>query len=175
MRAARFKTVMETVMPPVSKFAPRLAAVAVAASTLIGVTHAAAAETKPAPVVPVISPDGSMYRAFGGHEGLVSLMDDFVVLLVKDPRTHDYFVAAKQAHLKAELVDQFCVIMGGGCTYSGKDMKTAHAELGVTEAAFNALVEDLQITMDKHHIPFAMQNKLLAALAPQHRDIVTAP
>ncbi len=142
---------------------------------------AAAQDTAPAPAgpptaktAPVISPDGKMYAEFGGHAGLVSLMDDFMTLLVADPRTHDFFVAAKQDHIKAELVDQFCVIMGGGCTYSGKDMKVVHSQLGIRESDFNALVEDLQITMDRHQIAFTTQNRLLAALAPQHRDVVTA-
>ncbi|MDI7775605.1 group 1 truncated hemoglobin [Asticcacaulis sp. EMRT-3] len=135
----------------------------------------AASMTPSAATAPVVSPDGSLYKTFGGHDGLVSLMNDTMDNLVADPRTHDFFVAADQAHIKAELVDQFCHIMGGGCEYTGRDMKTVHAQLGITHADFNALVEDLQKAMDKHKIPFAAQNKLLAALAPQHRDIVTAP
>jgi hemoglobin len=36
----------------------------------------------------------------------------------------------------------------------------------------NALIENLQFAMDKEGVPFAAQNKLLAKLAPQQRDIV---
>ena len=43
----------------------------------------------------------------------------------------------------------------------------------VNRAAFNALVEDFQVAMDKHNIPFSSQNKLLAKLAPMYRDIET--
>lgn len=127
-----------------------------------------------APVAPVISPDGKLYAEFGGHDGLVRLMDDLMVNVLADPRTHDFFVATDQAHIKAELVSQFCAILGGGCTYTGKDMKEVHAKLGVQQEDFMALVENLQRAMTKNHIPFSAQNKLLAALAPQHRDIVTA-
>ena len=52
-------------------------------------------------------------------------------------------------------------------------MKAAHAQLGINRGEFNALVEDLQITMTKHHIPFRSQNKLLAKLAPMHREVET--
>ena len=38
---------------------------------------------------------------------------------------------------------------------------------------FNALVEDLQIAMDKRGIPFRAQNRLLAKLAPMYREIET--
>lgn len=127
-----------------------------------------------APVAPVISPDGKLYAEFGGHDGLVKLMDDLMNNLLADPRTHDFFVATDQAHIKMELVSQFCAILGGGCIYTGKDMREVHAKLGVQREDFMALVEDLQRAMTKNHIPFNAQNKLLAALAPQHRDIVTA-
>jgi hemoglobin len=52
-------------------------------------------------------------------------------------------------------------------------MKAAHADLGIRKADFNALVEVLQDTMDQRRIPFRTQNRLLALLAPMHRDIIT--
>lgn len=125
-----------------------------------------------AATAPVIS-DGKLYAEFGGHDGMVRLMDDFMAILLADPRTKDFFVAVDQKHVKVELVSQFCQITGGGCTYTGKDMKVVHAKLGIHKEDFMALVEDLQLAMNQNHIPFTAQNKLLAALAPQHRDVVT--
>jgi hemoglobin len=52
-------------------------------------------------------------------------------------------------------------------------MSQAHKGLHLTNADFNALVEDLQSGMDKAGVPFATQNRLLARLAPMHRDVVT--
>ncbi|CAL4869006.1 hypothetical protein MMA231_03297 [Asticcacaulis sp. MM231] len=124
-----------------------------------------------AATAPVIS-DGKLFAEFGGHDGLVRLMDDFMVILLADPRTKDFFVAVDQRRVKAELVSQVCQITGGGCTYTGKDMKVAHAKLGIHKEDFMALVEDLQLAMNRNDIPFTAQNKLLAALAPQHRDMV---
>jgi hemoglobin len=125
-----------------------------------------------APTTPVIAADASLFNDFGGREGLVLLMDDFMVNLLADPRTKPFFEASDQAKVKNHLVEQFCVILNGGCTYSGRDMKTTHEGMGVTQAGFYALVEALQKSMATRNIPFRAQNKLLAALAPQHRDIV---
>ena len=122
----------------------------------------------PAPANPELLP---VFKQFGGREGLVALMDEFMVQLLADPRTKPFFAEADQARIKAHLVEQFCVILGGDCTYTGRDMKTAHAGMGVDRAAFNALVEDLQVAMGKRGIPFRAQNKLLAELAPMHREI----
>ena len=62
---------------------------------------------------------------------------------------------------------------GGPCEYSGDEMMIVHEKLGVTSAHFNALAEDLQLAMEKCNIPFSVQNKFIAKLAPMKRDIVT--
>ena len=116
-----------------------------------------------------------VYKQFGELDGLKALMEDFMVQLLKDERTRPFFAEADQTAIKAHLVEQFCVILGGPCSYTGRDMKTAHAGMGVERSHFNALVEDLQIAMDKRGIPFRAQNKLLAKLAPMHRDIEGSP
>mgnify|MGYP002144479499 CR=1 FL=1 len=93
--------------------------------------------------------------------------------LLADPRTGPHFKPANQQRVKEQLVDQFCQVMGGPCIYKGADMKSSHANLDITKADFNALVEVLQHAMDAQGIPFREQNKLLARLAPMHRDTIT--
>ena len=114
-----------------------------------------------------------LYRNFGEKPGLIKLMDDFMVRLLADPRTGPHFKPTNQQRVKEQLVDQFCQVMGGPCIYKGADMKSSHANLDITKADFNALVEVLQHTMDAQGIPFREQNKLLARLAPMHRDTIT--
>lgn len=132
------------------------------------------AETHP-PDAPVIAQDDRLYKAFGGNDGLVRITDDLFVTVMADQRINGFFEAKKVPHIKAMLVEQFCQILNGGCTYTGKDMTVAHAQLGIQEGDFNALVEDLQKAMDMNNVPFSAQNKLLAALAPQHRVMVHEP
>lgn len=115
----------------------------------------------------------ALFDTFGGKAGLVKLMDDFMVRLLADPRTGPHFKTANQQRVKEQLVDQFCVVMGGPCVYKGADMKTAHGNLDITKGDFNALVEALQRAMDAQGIPFGAQNQLLAKLAPMHRDVIT--
>lgn len=120
-----------------------------------------------------LSGDAGIFKSFGEKEGLVRIMDDFMVNLLKDPRTKTFFENADQPRVKAQLVDQFCFILNGPCEYKGANMKPIHANLDISRENFNALVEQLQFAMDKHHVPFAAQNKLLAVLAPMHRQIIT--
>ena len=117
--------------------------------------------------------DTKTFEAFGGKPGLVKIMDDFMIGLITDPRTKLFFDNDKQTFIKAMLVEQMCELMNGGCKYPGRDMKTSHANMKVNREGFNALVEQFQIAMDKHNVPFSAQNKLLAKLAPMYRDIET--
>ena len=129
-----------------------------------------AAALNPAPRDPALAP---VFKQFGEKPGLVSLVNDFMDNLMADPVTRPFFANANRDHIKKELVDQFCVILDGPCTYTGLNMQQAHQGLNITEADFNALVVDLQKAMDKHGIPFTAQNQLLAKLAPMHRDVDT--
>jgi hemoglobin len=144
-----------------------LAAGAAQAQSAMPALHPAA---DPAPRDPALKP---VFDAFGGKAGLTALMDDFMGNLMADPRTQPFFAHVDREHIKAELVDQFCVILDGPCTYTGKNMEKTHRGLDIHRSEFNALVEDLQKAMDKHGIPFRAQNKLLAKLAPMHREVVT--
>ena len=83
-----------------------------------------------------------------------------------------FYQKTKPANLKEQLTDQVCQASGGPCKYEGNPMKSGHADLGITRADFNALVEVLQTSMDAKGITFRSQNQLLALLAPMHRDII---
>ncbi|HEX5687794.1 MAG TPA: group 1 truncated hemoglobin [Ideonella sp.] len=121
------------------------------------------------------SADDNLYQQLGGQPGLVKLMDDFMQRLLADSRMKPFFKDVDQAHVKAQLVDQFCEVSGGPCKLNGPDMKKVHSGIDVTRADFNALVEVLQQSMDAQGIAFGAQNRLLAKLAPMHRDIVNVP
>lgn len=117
--------------------------------------------------------DDSLYQALGAKEGIKTIVDDLLQLVVIDERIKKQFVDADMQHLAMRLNEQFCALSGGPCQYGGKDMKLIHAELHITNAQFNALAEDLQIAMDKSHVPAHEQNRLLAKLAPMQRTVVT--
>jgi hemoglobin len=114
-----------------------------------------------------------LVEAFGGHEGIRRIAERTVELSEADPRIAAIFAAHDTVRLKRTLGEQFCYLLGAGCDYSGRDMRSAHAQMGVTKADLNALVENLQAAMREAKVPFAAQNRLLAKLAPMSDDVVT--
>ncbi|WP_301752147.1 group 1 truncated hemoglobin [uncultured Erythrobacter sp.] len=111
-------------------------------------------------------------RDFGGREGIARIAARTVDLSEADPRIAAIFAAHDTVRLKRTLGEQFCYLLGAGCDYSGRDMRTAHAEMGVTKSDMNALVENLQAAMREAGVPFAAQNRLLAKLAPMSDQVV---
>jgi len=114
----------------------------------------------------------AMWRAFGGAAGVRAIVDDLVARNVADPRISDIFKSRDLVRLRRTLYEQFCYILNGGCGYSGQTMAASHKDMGIQQADMAALVENLQWSMRRHRVPFAAQNRLLAKLAPMHRDIV---
>lgn len=115
----------------------------------------------------------SLYTALGEKPGIDRLVGDLVARLVRHPRIGEQFKDTKPAALQEELAEQFCELSGGPCSYQGADMRKVHADMDIDKADFHALVEALQDAMDAQDIAFAQQNRLLALLAPMHRDIIT--
>ena len=119
----------------------------------------------------------SLYERLGGKAAIVAVVDDFVANCAADTRINTFFTATaadknRLAAFKNKLVDQICEAAGGPCRYTGKDMKTAHAGMGITDADFNALVEDLTKSLNKFNVAKAEQDQLLGVLGPMRSVIV---
>jgi hemoglobin len=115
----------------------------------------------------------TLFDDLGGREGIARISEAAIDLSLEDPRIKHTFDDINIKRLKRLLTDQLCELTGGPCKYEGRSMAETHATHHLTNAHFNALVEDLQIAMDRENIPFRVQNRLLAILAPMQRDIVT--
>jgi len=119
----------------------------------------------------------SLFTRLGGKKGITAVVNDFVGNCATDGRINKFFAdTAKDpkrlAKFKTNLVNQICQASGGPCKYTGKDMKTAHKGMGITDADFNALVEDLVKALDKNGVDATSKGELLGALGGMKGDIV---
>jgi hemoglobin len=114
----------------------------------------------------------SLYERLGGLESITSVVDSFVGRCAGDDRINRKFERSDVTRLKKMLVDQVCEATGGPCTYTGRDMRPTHDGMAVTAGEFDALVEDLVLTLGEFDVPRAEQQELLGLLAPMRGDIV---
>ncbi len=115
----------------------------------------------------------TLYDQLGGETGIGRIVDGLLRRSVEDPRIKESFEDTNIDRLKTLLATQFCVLSGGPCQYKGRTMKASHAALGLHARHLDALVEDLQDAMSAERVPFRVQNRLLALLAPMRDDVVT--
>jgi hemoglobin len=137
-----------------------LAVAILASSLLINVKPAAAQD--------------SLYTRLGGNAAITAVVDQFLANVVADTRINHFFANVDAARLRTLLIEQIGSATGGPEVYTGRDMKTTHAGMGVSDADFNALVEDLVAALDTFNVPEKEKGELLAILGPLKPDIVEA-
>lgn len=151
---------------------PRLAFAVLALAVVLAAVAPAAApadqhEEKP-----------SLYTRLGGYDAIAAVTDDFIGRLLADASLAHFFAGhstESKVHIRQLVVDQLCAATGGPCVYIGRDMKSSHAGLGITEAHWNAAVGHLVATLDKFKVPQAEKDELLAIVSTLKADIVEAP
>jgi hemoglobin len=117
----------------------------------------------------------TLYQRLGGREAIALVVGDFVANVVADNRINARFREMPPAAVekfKSNLADQICEATGGPCAYLGKDMKTVHAGMKITDAEWDATVEALVKALDKYKVPAKEKGELLALLSPMKKDIV---
>jgi len=126
----------------------------------------------------VAPPTPSLYKRLGGYDALAAVTDDFVGRLASDPQISRFFVGHSTDSIKKIrqlVVDQLCAATGGPCIYIGRDMKTSHAGLNITEKDWDSSVKHLVATLDKFSVPSKEKDEVLGAVSTLKKDIVEKP
>jgi len=117
----------------------------------------------------------SLYERLGGYNAIAAVVDDFIGRLVSDKQLAPFFQGHSTDSLKKirqHVVDQICEGAGGPCIYTGRDMKTSHKGLGITEAQWDASAKHLVETLDKFKVPAKEKDEVLAFVSTLKKDIV---
>lgn len=117
----------------------------------------------------------SLYERIGGYNALAAVVDDFIGRLVADKRFEKFFAGHSddsKKRIRQHILDQFCAATGGPCIYLGRDMKTTHAGLGITDADWDAAAKHLAGSLDKFKVPEKEKGEVLAFVTSLKKDIV---
>lgn len=117
----------------------------------------------------------SLYERVGGYNALAAVVDDFIVRLVSDKQFEKFFIGQStdsKKRIRQHILDQFCAATGGPCVYTGREMKTSHAGLGITNAEWEAAAKHLVASLDKFKVPEKEKGEILAFVTGLKKDIV---
>ena len=127
------------------------------------------------------SSTASLYDRLGQEPAIKAVVDDFVTRAAANPKVNFFRKGqprewkpadADVATFKTRLVEFIGMATGGPQKYEGKDMKTAHTGMKITNDEFNALAADLTASLTKHDVPVKEQAELLAIVETTRKDIV---
>jgi len=115
---------------------------------------------------------GSLYQRLGEEPGIRLLVDSFVGRVAADARVNKKFAKANIPRLKKCLVELIVQLGGGPKKYSCRSMKDSHKGMKITDAEFNAAVQDFVWAENKHAVGKSEQKQLAKALLATRKDIV---
>jgi hemoglobin len=126
-------------------------------------------------VKPTRAVAGTLWERLGGEANVRRVMVDFVTAAAGDPavnftRDGKYKVDVNQ--LVDRLVELVSAVSGGPLKYTGKDMKTVHEGMGITDEEFNALAGHLVAALKKHGAKPADVDAVVKAIDGTRKDIV---
>lgn len=123
----------------------------------------------------VFATDGenNLYQRLGGAPVVSKVVEETLAAVALDTRVNQSFDKVDLKKLNKKIVEQVCMLAGGGCRYTGDDMKKVHAGLDITEHGFYAMVAALRTSLDANGVGEREKNELLRLLAPMKRDVVT--
>lgn len=125
--------------------------------------------------------DTSLYVRLGGIPAIALVVDYFVdrleynPVIRANPAVRRAFAEPIKPGLKYRLAEMICEATGGPCAYGGRPMDEAHDGLAITEAEWQAMVEEFLRALRRYKVPQREQDDLVAVVATTKDDIVTAP
>jgi hemoglobin len=120
----------------------------------------------------------SLYERLGGVYAIAAVVDDFIDRIMDDPRlnanpkVNEAHHRVSRAGFKYLVTEQVCHATGGPQRYTGRSMLDSHADLKITEAEWQAFLDDFQQTLNHFQVPAAEQQELFAIVASTKNDIV---
>ncbi len=113
-----------------------------------------------------------LFQRLGGQPAINAVVHEFVEVTGNDKRISMFFTNVDKAKLEEAMDVHICSITGGGCEYKGKSMLDAHTNMKLTDADFDAFMDDLDKTLTKLNVPAREKGEVLAAFRGMHDDVV---
>jgi hemoglobin len=118
---------------------------------------------------------GTIYDEIGGAPAVDAVVDAFYDRLLADARLAPYFGGKDMTRLKAHQRALVTVALGGTSEeYTGRMMHPAHEGVGITDEAFDAVIDHLVAVLEGVGVRPVTVAKILAILQPLRRDVVQA-
>lgn len=120
----------------------------------------------------------SLYKRLGGYDAIAAVTDDFLARLATNTQLGRFFTGVSddsKGKIRQHIIDFLCSKAGGPCIYLGRDMKTTHKGLSITESDWTVMANLFTETLNKFNVPKKEQDEVFALVGSIKKDIVEKP
>lgn len=116
--------------------------------------------------------EASLYHRLGGKAAIDAAVEAFYVKVLADKRVNHYFADVNMTKQRKKQKAFLSAAFGGPIPWTGKDMRTAHADLHLSEGDFNAIAENLKSTLEDLKIKKELIDEVLAIAVSVKGDVL---
>ncbi len=121
------------------------------------------------------SPEETLYRRLGGYDVISAVIDEFLNRFRSYPRLVRFGGGRSldsRQRTRQLIIEHICSLAGGPCVYTGRDMKTSHVGLGITEAEWDANLQHASAALEKYGVALREKEEFLAIFQKYKDDVV---
>ena len=119
----------------------------------------------------------TLYERLGGYDTIAAVVSDLLPRLRGDPQLAHFWQHRSEDNLKRSkqlLIDFLCSSAGGPVYYTGRDMKTSHKGMNISETDWTAFLGHLHATLGFFQVAQAERDDLVTFVQSTRIDMVEA-
>lgn len=117
----------------------------------------------------------SLYDRLGGYDAISAVTNDLLPRLMSDSQLARFWENRGEDGINREkqlLIDYLCSNAGGPLLYAGRDNKTSHKGMGISESDWEKFIGHLKATLDNFQLPQQERSDVLGFIESTKADIV---
>jgi len=117
----------------------------------------------------------TLYERLGGYDGILAFVNDLVPRLLADSQLGRFWQNRGDEGIAREkqlLIDYLCASAGGPMYYTGRDMKTTHKGMKISEGDWSIFLEHAGATMKALQVPQQECDEVVAFVLSLKADMV---
>ncbi|MFW2438019.1 MAG: group I truncated hemoglobin [Arenicellales bacterium] len=117
----------------------------------------------------------TLYQRLGGYDAISAVVNNLLPRLMSDSRLGRFWEHRGEDGIDREkqlLIDYLCSNAGGPLLYTGRDNKTSHRGMGVSESDWANFVDHLGATLEHFQVPQQEKNDVMDFIESTRADIV---
>ena len=118
----------------------------------------------------------SLYTRLGGYDAISAVVHELLTRLIADTQLGRFWENRGDDGINREkqlLIDFLCTNAGGPTLYTGRDNKTSHRGMGITQQDWGNFIQHLQKTLVHFNVPKTEMSDVLAFIETTKDDIVS--